>query len=154
MANPHFLAALGAALTTGSRLSGRARQQRYDEDQRKFDNEQKLVSMALQREQADLARENFDADEEFRNYGRTRNMLEDAGPEAVLDPTAAQRVEEAGLGFRLGPQQEQTLSSKSFQMDPLSPTPNAIVQEDSPGLQAGRPILATRQQQFDLDKQN
>lgn len=153
MANPHFLAALGAALTTGSKLSGRARIDRREEDQQKFDQEQELVRMALAREQADLAQKNFAADEQHREYGRTRDMLADAGPDAVLDPTAASQVEKVGLGFRLGPQQQETLTSKPFVMDEMSADPNAVRQTESVGLQAGRPILATRNEQFQRDQQ-
>lgn len=139
----NFLAGLGAALIEGGRAAGRARLERRQEELDKQNREAQLLQMALTRQNMEQGQKAFELQQEDRLYGRAKDALELAGPEGTLNPDQAALVEQAGLGFRLGPQQEGTLSSTQFAPSMFG---EGFEQTPSPGLQAGRSIIPTTEQ--------
>jgi hypothetical protein len=137
-----FLAGLGAALSTGSALSGKRRAERRQELIDKQDREQQLMQMALAREGMDLQRRSADLQERSfagqeldRSRGFAKDLIAQIGPEGVVDDTAAAAIEAGGLGSRLGALQTQTapdpISMQTIQLEglPQQRTLNATAQE-------------------------
>lgn len=137
MAREDFLAALGASLTKASDLTGRNRALNRQAELDKQQREMELARMALQRDQFDLEQKGFDAAQTRDARGFAKDVLEDAGPNAVLDPAAVQTVTAGGLGHRLT---EPTLRiGPETQGAEVAPTQS---------------IIPTSGQQFQLDTQN
>jgi hypothetical protein len=142
-----FLAGLGAALSTGSALSGRRRLERRQETIDKQDREQQLLQMALQREGMDLQRRSADIQERSfagqeldRSRGFAKDLIAQIGPEGVVDDTAAAAIEAGGLGGRLSALQTQT-----------APDPVSMQTIQLEGLPQQRTLNATSQERIALD---
>lgn len=101
MARENFLAGLGAALTTASGLAQRNRQERRQQDLDKQAREMELARMALSRDQFALDEKAYDASQTRDARSFAKDVIEDAGPEGVLDEAGVGAVTAGGFGHRL-----------------------------------------------------
>ena len=134
-----LLAALGEAALAGSNIIGRNRELQRQEERDALDRQQRLLQMALMKEDQSLQKEAISRE-------KAKEIIDLAGPNGILDDIAAKTVGEGGMGFRLTPQ-DQTISSQQFGVGATGQpelTPSV-------GMQAGMRVVPTTQQQVALD---
>jgi hypothetical protein len=129
-----WLAGLGSAFLHGSDLMARNRAEEIALAKDEEDRKARQVAQAL-------------AQDQF-NFSKGRAILEDAGPNGMLTPEAAEFVKSAGMGGRIR-QQEALLPSNQFEVGAMGQPEMIAV----PGQEAGFSVAPTAQQQFQLDQQ-